>query len=834
MISLWLKCCHSCGVADVRKHGNSYRNETEVDGGSVMTDCVQHQRGLTAFLNVLCLVTPWIAIGMIGMSTLGCVQAEARPSVVVFADGQPGVYLDSSFADFCSVVQPQDFTGDAPGDLVRCFKLLTGVDLPTEPGRGRIPLRLRLLDWQEDRSSADPLGHQGYVLEVSDSEIMLGAPRGMGVYNAIYYILDLWGCRWIMPGDDGEVIPQKDRLELPVGTFWKNKSMDTRCTTNATADYGWWRARNGCGTERWIPFSHYWPTLVPVKEYFKNHPEYFAMVNGKRVPTQLETANPELVALLIEKAKEWLRTDKFRDSVPMEFNDGLDYSTSPESLALDPPNNPSFMGFPSMSDRLVILANQIGEAIEEEFPDKTVDILGYTHHTLPPVKAKPRDNVIVALTRSWGCIVHLMPREKCPKSLPFWDNLEGWLNVCSSVYTYDWVPIYWAGGLPCPLILEFPHALKKAYAMGVTGNTSEKPARCDASDFVGDYLEWRIKTDPRRDPEAELTELCQVFFGPAGAAMNRYYLALSKATDTSFPEGCFDNGTALVYPELYTPGILAEGRKHLDTAAAAASNATFSRRVKMVQLTFDYLEAFLTGVWEAKKGNYESSVACFDAIQPILKQLHAMKSSYMDLAFAELHTGTARAKTLARYFPDKLRFCRSWQLLGPLDNDNRAADIPDELFPSEVFSESVRIGAPAKLADSRTLDWTPYTSPEGLVEFTAAFADVKRNWKLSHAYAALTVETPTTQATKLHLDSFYAFRVFVNGTQVYHRPGLNQDKPDGYWIPVTLQAGKNEIVLRSSETVSPSPIFRWGFYFRITGHDGNPLPDLKFLTNEKH
>jgi len=398
------------------------------------------------------------------------------------------------------------------------------------------------------------------------------------------------------------------------------------------------------------------------------------------------------------------------------------------------------------------------------------------------------------------------------------------------MYTYDWVPIYWAGGLPCPLILEFPHSLKKAYDMGVKGNRSEKPARCDASDFVGDYLEWRIKADPRRNPEAELKELCRIFFGPTvGTEMNRYYLALAKATDTNFPEGSFVTGSALLYPDLYTPGILARGRKHLDRAAAAAEgNDDFSRRVKMVRLTFDYLQAFVTGVWQAQKGNYETSVSSFDSIQPILKELHAMKSSYIDLAYAERHTGTARAKTLARYFPDKLGFCRSWKLLGPLDNQNRAADIPDELFPTRIFPQSASVGKPAKLTGGQILDWMPYTSPEGLVEFTSAFAGVKRDWKLSHAYAALTVETATAQSVKFHMDSFYAFRVFVNGTQVYHRPGLNQDRPDRYWIPVTLKAGKNEIVVRSSETVSPSPIFRWGFYFRITDHDGNPLPDLKF------
>lgn len=773
-----------------------------------------------------CIICLLLSAPLVGTS------GAARNALTVFDGQRARIYLDTSSADFPKIKAPSpgaNFMGDAPGDLVRCFKLLTGTDLPTEAGEGRIPLRLRLLDREQDARSRDPLGHQGYLLEISDREIVLAAPRQMGVFNAIYDVLDQWGCRWIMPGDDGEVIPRKDRLQLPSGTFRKNKSMDARCVTNATEDYGWWRARNRCGTEEWLPQSHYWPTMVPPEQYLNDHPEFFAMVNGKRVPTQLETANPQLVALLIQKSREWLRASPWRAGVPMEFNDNPDYSMSPESLALDPPGNPRYMGIPSMSDRLVLLANQIGKEIEKEFPDRVVSILGYAHHTLPPVKARPRANVAVALTRSWCCIVHLMPRAKDPKSLTFWRNLEGWRKVCSRVYTYDWVPIYWAGGLPCPLILEHPRALKRAHVMGVKGNLSEKPSRCDASDFVGDYLEWRIKADPSRDPEAELKNLCTVFFGPASRAMNRYYLALVKATDTNFPKGCFDTGTALVYADLYTPDILAEGKRYLaDAATAAAEHPVFARRVKMVRFTFDYLSAFLNGVWEAQKGNYAASLASFDSIRFILEELHAMKSTYIDPSYAEGNIETARRKTLARYFPDRSGFCRSWQLLGPLDNHNRDADIPDELFPSQLFPKGVRVGKPVKLASGDMLDWRPYTSPEGLVEFTAAFSTrTSPKWTFSSAYAATWVESPTAREVQFRMNSFFPFRVFVQGREVFHRPGFDSDMPDQCVATVSLPSGRSEIVIRSSGDALPTSIFRWGFYFRITTPSGEPVPSIK-------
>jgi hypothetical protein len=163
-----------------------------------------------------------------------------------------------------------------------------------------------------------------------------------------------------------------------------------------------------------------------------------------------------------------------------------------------------------------------------------------------------------------------------------------------------------------------------------------------------------------------------------------------------------------------------------------------------------------------------------------------------------------------------------------LDNTNRDADLAEELFPKQIFPGGVHVGQPAALADGKSLRWESYASPEGLVEFTAALRTrTPRKWTFSSAYAATWVESPAAQEVQFRMNSFFPFRVFVNGREVFHRPGLDSDMPDQSVVTVSLPSGRSEIVIRSSETSPPNSIFRWGFYFRITTPSGEPVPSIK-------
>ena len=751
----------------------------------------------------------------------------ADQTVTVFDQGKAGIYLSIDSPQLANLSAPTNITGDALNDLLRCFKTMTGHELPTAAGQGLIPLRLVMVDPAVDAKTDHPLGRQGYEIRVNDKEIVISAPTKLGVGNGIYRLLDGWGCRWIMPDADGEFIPEQSKLTLQVGVQRHTRYLDQRFDGGQDAKTNLWRARNGCGLEGWITFQHYFHYFFPPEEYFKDHPEYYAWRAGARRPVQLETANQQVIELMIQKAKEKLRASPGLASVPVDWDDNIDYSVSPESLALDPPNNPRFLGVPSMTDRAVLVANAVAEGIEKEFPDKIVGFYAYTHHTLPPVAVKPRANVGVGVTRAGFSSIRYMPDPKDADSMAYWKVLSDWLAICNHVYTYDYDPIPRTEGLPSALILQRAEAIKKMFGMGVKGNYTDKVTANLASQFADYYLEYRIKADPGRDPKTELKRMCEVYFGPAGAAMNDYYLALDAASHviTSTPSA---DWTVLAIKDYFTPDILSDAASHLKAAAQAAKKTpAIARRVLMVQNSFDILENTIVGFRKAESNDYGGSVAAFARAVQAAQKLNAMGPDLIALERFKTVLDESKLKILAKHFPQRFGYQRSWLLLGPVPNDYRDAQWYEDDFPKALFPDGVKVGQPAQLADGKTANWLPYTSPEGQIAFSAAFENIQRPWHFSSAHALLAVHSPAARRVQLRLSSFNPMRLFLNGKQVYKQIGWDSDPPDRQVIPVDLKAGPNLIVISASEYCWQSPTYRWGFYFRITDMQGNLMTDLR-------
>src|SRR5690606_25752084 len=134
-----------------------------------------------------------------------------------------------------------------------------------------------------------------------------------GTANGVYTFLeDYLGVRWLFPGDLGRdvpahstlIIPDIDRTDAP-GFIWRD--FPHLQNTRAVAQ---WRDQQKLGFSFRLNFNHNWVETVRPAMY-KEHPEWFAMINGKRPepPTsgpkrnhyKLETTNPELVEYFAEQ-----------------------------------------------------------------------------------------------------------------------------------------------------------------------------------------------------------------------------------------------------------------------------------------------------------------------------------------------------------------------------------------------------------------------------------------------------------------------------------------------------------------------------------------------------
>ncbi len=164
-----------------------------------------------------------------------------------------------------------------------------------------------------------------------------------------------------------------------------------------------------------------------------------------------------------------------------------------------------------------------------------------------------------------------------------------------------------------------------------------------------------------------------------------------------------------------------------------------------------------------------------------------------------------------------------WKLLGPFSNDARDAQVTRDAFePLGV------IGRPVKLKDGSEAKWRKHASPAGFLDFKQAFAADARSWRFFYAYAGVVVKSSRSRTAQLRMDSFWPFRVYLNGKEVFNREGANADAPDNVIVNVDLAAGDNTVVFKCSQLGdSGIAVWPWRLYFRITDKSGMPLNDVK-------
>jgi hypothetical protein len=393
---------------------------------------------------------------------------------------------------------------------------LVAASQPAPVAPGAIPLRLKIMPKPAKASLFDAQITQGWRMDTDRSGITLSAHTSLGLQNALYALLDRWGCRWVMVGELGECIPKVRKLTVPVGTLEPKVYNDFSVDSSGSGSvYTEFYARNQAGFLNWTTMQHYWLYALPPEKYFGTHPEWYSLIAGKRQPKQLCTSNPEVIAEMIKAANTFLGAGENRVCFPMDPMDGIDFCQCDNCRALDVPGQFT-NGAPSVTDRVLRFANQVAAGIRDEFPDRYVGFYAYWTHVDPPLRERPAPNVIVGLTRMNNCLLHLTPRPTCPTS-NFAKLVRAWQKLTPNVTAYEYDPISWTGSLPCPIWLDMGRSLKTMLVdLGVKGSYSDMgvlPAS-QAGIFLNRYLPLRIKVNPNQKPEAVLGDMCQAFFGP--------------------------------------------------------------------------------------------------------------------------------------------------------------------------------------------------------------------------------------------------------------------------------------------------------------------------------
>lgn len=423
----------------------------------------------------------------------------------------------------------------------------------------------------------------GYLLRAKDGRLSIVAKRPRGCLYGVYdWFHRFAGARWYLPGAEGEKLPKNPSLAVTDCEIVDNPAFAYRdfnlVSSYAMHDTIEWMVRNRLqppvgkvrqalsylrpGMTRYdyrrydtveSVGGHIFSSLLD-DSLFAEHPEYFAEVNGKRIPQKNEkhrwqaqpcATNPEGLRLMGEAVAKMVTERPGIERLTILNNDCGGWCACAECTRR--------FGT-SEADRYWNLANNLSVYAKKANPDVMVDIHGYQTFQGPPKTVKPSADADVNICVHHRCYVHAIGDETCPYNERYRRIMRRWRGlVRGTLGTYEYTnclpgwgflpiervvydDINWYHDLGCTKYID--------EVLPLDGISQGKPIPKDH--YLGyafvHYVQARALWNPKLDFDALFDEFCAFAYGPAAKAMKRFHLVLRKGLERSQLYLCYGSG----------------------------------------------------------------------------------------------------------------------------------------------------------------------------------------------------------------------------------------------------------------------------------------------------
>lgn len=436
---------------------------------------------------------------------------------------------------------------------------------------------------------------QGYRIVVQPAAVGLIGEGDLGTSYAIYTLLHDLGCRWYIPGELGEVIPQQKTIAL--------KEQDLSATPHTLYRSLWYggddfKRRNRQGG-LYLSCGHALEHYI-TEEQRNEHPEWRATINGKPHKTRLKWSSQGVADAIADRIIK--RVDETGEmSISLSPDDGAEFDESPEDKALDAGDWDTTLDQPSLTDRLVVLCNRIAERVTKKHPEVMFGVLAYVQYTRPPVREKLHPNIVPQIAPITYRRAHSMIMEGVPDNEAMRYLVEGWAKASPMVshYWYGWFLA--EASAPNPYLTKWGDELPIVFANKCAFWMPETTANFETT-MHALYLGMRMSWDPSQKPQAIYDEINQRFYGHAADAMAAYW----NLVDRTWIETPEYSGCGFGHMRRFPPEKLAQWRQAMDKALAACQTVTEYRRVKMAEVSLGLFELFMKMRRDLADGRFAS------------------------------------------------------------------------------------------------------------------------------------------------------------------------------------------------------------------------------------
>ena len=332
---------------------------------------------------------------------------------------------------------------------------------------------------------------------------------------------------------------------------------------------------------------HTFAKLVPVDEYFDTHPEYFSEAGGRRFRdnTQLCLTNPDVLRIVTEKVFAAIRSDPEATFFGVSQNDWQGFCTCVKCRAVDDEEG-------SHAGTMIRFVNAVADKVAEVHPDKIIETLAYQYTRKPPLKTRPRKNVMVCL-----CTI------ECDFSVPiaagsakanaaFKEDIRGWSKLTDKLYLWDYTTNFKNYIQPFPNLDVLQPNLAFFHDNGVVSILEQGAYQGAHADFaeLKAWLLAKLMWNPRQKAGPLIEKFAKGYYGKAAPSVLRYIKQVQELQRRRSGKGSvlsiFESSGASVCDEEFLVRAVQSWR---DAEKAVAGDAERSYNVRMAALPAVYL-----------------------------------------------------------------------------------------------------------------------------------------------------------------------------------------------------------------------------------------------------
>ena len=326
---------------------------------------------------------------------------------------------------------------------------------------------------------------------------------------------------------------------------------------------------------RYVPNArvHTFHRFMPYDVFYEKNPEYYALRNGKRLPTQLCLTNNAVLEIVKDSVRSFFKNSPISDVISVSQDDNTQYCQCENCSKID-----NKEGSPAGS--LIHFVNDIAK----DFPDKTISTLAYQYTRKPP-KTKPLENVLITL-----CSI------ECDRSIPidegckdFSSDLKGWSSLTDNIRIWDYTTQF------TNFLAPFPNwgTIKPNINLFVQNNAKwifEQHSRNDSELFeLRSYVMAKLLWDPSLNFNTLIKDFNDKYYGDGGKYITEYISKIQSQIDnTSFflflygdPSQGFDS--------FLSPQNLSNYDKLFNKALSKVDyNSNYYKRILRSKISIDY------------------------------------------------------------------------------------------------------------------------------------------------------------------------------------------------------------------------------------------------------